>query len=91
MCPESVLNIDPRSGVPRGALSLYGLIPALVAVGVVFVLCLLAPLPYFSSIAKKLRDYFNTPLQQNVRKLVFDGAKTFAVLGTWSCLPAGLR
>merc|ERR1712187_832482 len=59
----------------RGPLSLYGLIPTLMSIGFLTFLCCLAPLPYFSAIAKKLRDVFNTPFQQHVRNLVFNGFK----------------
>lgn len=59
-------------GLPRGPLSLYGLIPTLIGVGTACMLFVLAPLPGFSSLALKLRDHFNTPLQQRVRDKVFD-------------------
>jgi hypothetical protein len=72
---------ERMAGLPTGPLSLYGLVPTLMSVGVGFSLAILAPLPYFSSAVLKLRDWINTPLQQNVRNLVFNGfqptGKTF--------------
>lgn len=60
-------------GLPRGLLSLYGLIPMLMSVGVMALLCILALLPYHSVIVKRLRDRYNTPLVQRVRRKAFDG------------------
>lgn len=64
---------ERMAGLPRGPLSLYGLIPTLLSVGLLLIIGLLAPLPYICSIVKKLSDSLNAPLQHNVRKLVFNG------------------
>jgi len=62
---------ERMGGLPNGPLSLYGLIPTLTcSLGFLFG-GLLVPLPGFSTVAKKLRDILNTPLQQRVRDLAF--------------------
>lgn len=63
---------ERMGGLPRGPLSLYGFLPALGGVAGASLLLLLAPLPGFSTFALKLRDQFNTPLQNRVRDQVFN-------------------
>jgi len=67
---------ERMAGLPRGPMSLYGLLPTMMSMSVVSILVCLAPLPYFSAAVKKMRDSFNTPLQQHVRDLVFNGFKS---------------
>jgi len=69
------------AGLPKGALSLFGLLPTLIGAFGSLVLVLLMALPGFSTCALKLMEKFNTPLTKKVRESAFDSyastGKTF--------------
>merc|ERR1712232_1145888 len=73
---------ERMGGLPRGPLSIFGLIPTVLGLSAGFFLSWCVPLPYFSTIARMLRDKINTPLQKKVRNQVFDAfrstGKTYA-------------
>merc|ERR1712013_959548 len=69
-------TVNGWGGLPRGAFSLFGFLPMMMGVFGSMVLMLLIALPGFSAVLLKLRDRFNTPLQQRVRDLVFNGYKS---------------
>lgn len=67
---------ERMGGLPKGLASLYGLVPSMMGVGASLLLAVTLPLPYFSTMVLKLRDTLNTPLQQRVRDLVFEGFRS---------------
>lgn len=67
---------ERMGGLPSGLLSLYGLVPTCMGVAGAMVLGLLVALPYSTSAILKLRDTMNPPLQQQVRRLMFEGFKS---------------
>jgi short subunit dehydrogenase-like uncharacterized protein len=64
---------ERMAGLPRGTLSAWGLVPVFISVIATLLLGLFAALPGFAAMARNLRDRYNTPLQQRVRDLVFNG------------------
>jgi len=57
----------------HGAASLYGLFPVMFGLGVGSLLVAAAAMPGFCGVAIRLRDKYNTPLQQNVRTAMLSG------------------
>jgi len=64
---------ERMAGLPRGTFSARGLVPVVLSIVGTTWLALFAALPGFAAMARNLRDRYNTPLQQRVRDLVFDG------------------
>jgi len=59
-------------GLPKGFLSLFGLIPTLVSILLTVGFVLLLPLPGVTTLIRKIRDIFNTPLKHKTRTQLFN-------------------